>query len=173
MKNLYMKQPEIHWHNVGQSYRKNEHFKWCDSYCLGIKVIDDQHKRLLEFVNDLYNCDEINEGEEYIYFKEIIAQAVDYIKTHFATEEGIMLATRYPGYEEHKNFHNDFILKVVRSVRDYQAGKRLVINNFTHFLRNWVLSHIAIVDVGYIEYFKHIAILRSDGSLLLPQELTE
>jgi len=163
-----MKQPEIHWRNVNQSYQKTEHFKWCDSYSLGIKVIDDQHKRLLEFVNALCNDDEIHTDEEHDYFKEIIAQAVDYIKTHFAAEEGIMLATRYPGYDEHKKHHNDFILNVVRSAKDYHAGKRLVLSKFSCFLRNWILSHIAVVDVGYIDYFKSIAILRSDGSLILP-----
>ena len=168
MKSIYVRQPEMHWHYVGQSYRKNEPFKWCDSYSLGIKVIDDQHKQLLNFVNELSHHAVNHEGEEHTIFREIIANVVDYIKIHFATEEGIMLATGYPGFAEHKRHHKSFIINVLRSAREFEAGKRLALANFSCFMQNWVLSHIAVVDVKYIGYFKNIAILRSDGTLVLP-----
>ena len=167
MNKIYWKQPEIHWHYVENPCQKIEYVKWCDSYSLGIKVIDDQHKKLLDFVNDLSNHAAMDEEEEHHYFREIIMQVVDYIKTHFATEEGIMLATRFPDFTEHVIHHKRFIMNVVRIVKDYEAGKRLALNHFSNFMKNWVLSHIAVVDVKYIEYFKNIAILTSDGNLLL------
>ena len=150
-----------HWHRTDQ---KIDYIKWSNTYSLGIKLIDDQHKRLLESVNDFLNFAAENQMEEHARFKEVIAEVVEYIKVHFASEEGIMLATRFPGYEEHKKTHESFILTVIQSVRDYEAGNRLVLINFARFMKNWVFSHIAVMDVQYIDYFKKIIISRSDGS---------
>jgi hemerythrin len=144
---------------------KVEHVKWSNSYSLGIKVIDDQHKGLLEFVNELYNHATGNEADERMYFSMVIHQAVDYIKVHFASEEKILTATKYPGYKEHKKCHDDFTLTVIKSVKDFEAGKRLVLITFSRFLRDWILSHIAVVDRKYAEYFRQIATRGADGKL--------
>jgi hemerythrin len=147
------------------SNHKVEHVKWSNTYSLGIKLIDDQHKGLLDLVNELFNHSTGNEVVERAYFKEVIGQAVDYVKVHFATEEKYMLATKFPGYEEHKKAHSDFILAVVKSAKDFDAGKRLVLVNFSKFLRDWVLGHIAVMDVKYSEHFRKIASRKADGKL--------
>ena len=168
MKTIHWEKQEIHWHYLENPCQKVEYVKWCDSYCLGIKVIDDQHKQLLDFVNELSNHPAKDEIEDSLFFRKIITQVVDYIKTHFASEEGIMLATGYPGYADHVVHHKNFILNVIKSVKEYEAGKRLVLSKFSHYMRSWVLSHIAIVDAKYIDYYRHIAIISPDGSLLIP-----
>ncbi|MCL2094226.1 MAG: hemerythrin family protein [Treponema sp.] len=123
-----------------------------------IKLIDDQHMEILRFVNDLLNNKEETEADKHEYFKDVIGRTVLYIKNHFATEERIMLATRFPGYEDHKKAHNGFTLTVIKSAKDFEDGKRLVLTNFTNFLRNWVLAHIAVMDVLYIKHFKRFNI---------------
>jgi hemerythrin len=130
-----------------------------------IKIIDDQHKGLLDFVNDLYNHSSGDEKQERTYFSVVIQQAVEYIKVHFATEERYMLATKFPGYKEHKKAHDDFTLTVIKSVKDFEAGKRLVLATFSKFLKDWILSHIAIVDRKYADYFKQIATRKENGKL--------
>ena len=142
-----------------------EHVKWVDSYSMGIRVIDDQHKGLLDFVNDLYNHATGNEKDERIYFSSVIQQAVDYIKLHFATEEKYMLATKFPGYKDHKKEHDEFTMTVIKSVKDFEAGKRLVLTTFSKFLKDWVLSHIAVCDKLYSDYFKQLATRKDDGKL--------
>ena len=145
--------------------QKEEHVSWNNSYSMGIKLIDDQHKGLLEFVNELFDNSTGNEEDERVYFKKVIGQAVEYVKVHFATEEKYMLATKFPGYHEHKKTHEEFIRKVLVSVKDFEAGKRLVLTNFSRFLKDWVLSHVAVQDVKYAEYFKKIATRKADGKL--------
>jgi hemerythrin len=142
-----------------------EHVKWSNTYSLGIKVVDDQHKGLLEFVNDLYNHSTGNEKDERMYFSVVIQQAVEYIKVHFATEEKYMVATKFPGYKEHKKCHDDFTLTVIKSVKDFEAGKRMVLISFSKFLKDWILSHIAVVDKKYADYFRQIATRKEDGKL--------
>ena len=144
---------------------KVEHVKWSDSYSMGIRIIDDQHKGLLEFVNDLYNHATGNEKEERLYFSSVVQQAVDYIKLHFSTEEKYMIATKFPGYADHKKEHDEFTLTVIKSVKDFESGKRLVLTTFSKFIRDWIFSHIAICDKLYSDYFKKIATRKEDGKL--------
>ena len=151
--------------NLYQSAQTIVYVRWNPSYSLGIKQIDDQHKRLLGFVNDLYNHALDDETDKREFFKAIIGQVVDYIKKHFAIEEKVMLATQFPGYYIHKMAHEEFVLTVVKTVKDFEAGKRLVLTNFSNYLRNWILSHIAIVDVKYCDYIKKIAARNTDGKL--------
>jgi hemerythrin len=131
-----------------------EYVAWSNSYSVGIKVIDDQHKGLLEFVNDVFNHASGDAKQERAYFSEVIQQAVQYVKEHFATEEKYMISAKYPGYAEHKKAHDQFTLTVVKSVQEFQAGKRLVLHKFAYFLKNWVLSHIAVMDKKYGEFLQ-------------------
>jgi len=142
-----------------------DHVTWSNSYSMGIKEIDDQHKGLLDFVNDLFSHASANEAEEREYFKSVIQQAVEYVKVHFATEEKFMIATKFPGYVEHKKKHEEFIIMVLKSVKDFEAGKRLTLTNFGYFLKDWVLSHIAVMDKQYSIYFRKIATRKADGKL--------
>jgi hemerythrin len=145
---------------VGENY-----IEWSESYSLGIKMIDDQHKGLLDIVNDLYSHSTGNEFEEMLYFKNVIHQSVDYIKNHFMVEEKLLIATKYPGYAEHKKAHDQFTLMVVASARDFESGKRMVLEKFAHFLRDWILSHIAVMDQDYAAYLRKIATRKADGKL--------
>ena len=146
------------------SHRK-DYVTWSNSYSMGIKEIDDQHKGLLGFVNDLHNHATGNEKEEREYFKEVIQQAVEYVKTHFATEENYMVAAKFPGYTEHKREHDLFVRTIVKTVNDYQAGKRLTLTYLARFLKDWILSHVAVEDVQYARYFRSIATRKADGKL--------
>jgi len=146
--------------------RKHEkHVTWSDRYSMGVKVIDDQHKGLLDVANDLFNHATGDEYEEREYFKKVIQQAVKYIKEHFETEEKLMAATKFPGYAEHKTIHDGFTRTVLNSVKDFESGKRLVLEKFAYFLKDWVLSHIAVMDMQYAEYFRKIATRKADGKL--------
>jgi len=142
-----------------------EHVTWSNTYSMGVKIIDDQHKGLIDFVNDLFNHSTGNEAMERVYFTEVIQQAVQYIKDHFKTEEKLMQGTKFPGFPEHKKAHDEFTLTVVKSVKDFESGKRLVLEKFAYFLKDWVLTHIAVMDRQYADYFKKIATRKDNGKL--------
>ncbi|MDR1575126.1 MAG: bacteriohemerythrin [Treponema sp.] len=148
---------------------KSELVRWSATYSVGIKLIDDQHKGLLDLVNDLFNHVSADEATERAYFQKVIQTAVNYVKVHFATEEKIMLATRFPGYAEHKKAHDTFVLTVVDNIRDFEAGKKFTLAGFTRFLKDWVLTHIAIMDKQYFTYFKQIASRKANGRLTINQ----
>ena len=143
----------------------NELISWSQKLECGIKVIDEQHKGLVELVNEMFDHVTGNYVQERDYFNRAITEAVEYIKNHFATEEKIMLATKFEDYAEHKREHESFIIAVVKHIREYKSGKRHTLSSFTRFLRDWILSHIALVDKKYFEYLKSIAVRKDDGTL--------
>jgi len=144
---------------------------WSATYSVGIKLIDDQHKELLSLVNDMYNhVNNEDEEAERAYFKGIIRQAVDYVKIHFATEEKIMKGTNFQGYAGHKKAHDSFILSVVDAIKEFEEGKRVPLISFTHFIKDWILTHIAIMDKQYFEHLMKIATRKSNGKLSITQE---
>jgi hemerythrin len=126
---------------------------WSATYSVGIKLIDDQHKELFKLVNDMYNhVSNDDEDVERAYFKSVIRQVVDYIKKHFATEEKIMKMTKYNDYAKHKLAHDFFILSVVNMVQKFDEGKKVPLNTLTHFIKDWILTHIAIMDKQSFTY---------------------
>jgi len=145
--------------------QSKNHVSWSKTYSMGVKLIDDQHKGLVDFVNDLFNHASGNEKAERTYFALVIQQAVQYIKEHFQAEEKLMIGTKFPGYAEHKKVHDEFTLTVVKSVKDFESGKRLVLEKFARFLKDWVLTHIAVMDKQYADYFRKIATRKEDGKL--------
>jgi hemerythrin len=118
---------------------------------VGNKTIDDQHKELVKLTNEFYKDCKTN-GLAKAYFIKTIQGAVNYIKTHFSTEEEILRKVEYPVYDIHKKMHEDFIVKVVEQV--HMLGKK---DNpdpvgFVRFLMEWVVKHIAHADKLYTPY---------------------
>ena len=146
--------------------KNNELIKWTNKLACGIKVIDEQHMGLVSLVNEMFNHVTGNAVQENNYFARVAHEAVNYVKNHFSAEEKILLATKYPGYIGHKKEHDDFIQTLLESIRDYQAGKRFTLSTFTRFLKDWILSHIALVDKEYFEFFKMIATRSNNVGML-------
>jgi hemerythrin len=143
---------------------------WSSTYSVGVKSIDAQHMELINLVNDMYNHIAGDEKAERAYFKNVIHQTVEYVKAQFAAEEKILLASKYPGYAEHKKAHDLFILTVLENIRDYEDGKKINLAAFTHFLKDWILTHIAIKDKQYFDFLKRIAIRKANRELSVTRE---
>jgi len=123
--------------------------EWDNRYSVGIKIIDDQHKHLLELTNALHDaCRSHGHSHEKTRqkFRESIQSAVSYVQVHFSTEEKLMDKTDYPGTNAHKLEHKKFIQKVLENIKAFEEGKTFVPNAFVRFLKDWILEHIAIQD---------------------------
>jgi hemerythrin len=145
----------------------SELIKWSSTFECGIKLIDEQHKGLVNLVNEMFSHVTGDDEEEREYLNKILQEAVKYVRVHFATEERILTSTRFKGYAEHKKAHDTFILAVADNIKSFASGKRLPLVSFSRFLKDWVLSHIAVMDKQYFEYFKKIATRKADGRLTI------
>jgi hemerythrin len=136
--------------------------EWDEKYSVGIPLIDEQHKELIRLTNELYRgCLTGNDAARAFFF-DAVRGAMDYVKYHFSAEEKILENVNYPYLAEHKKAHEDFVLKMVEDVKSFQGGRKFVPNNFVRFLKDWILSHIAIADT---QYAKYIMDLKRQGKL--------
>ncbi len=73
--------------------------KWDDAYSLGIKNIDDQHKKLFDIVDKIFSLQESKDVKGNI--RTILHELFEYIKVHFKDEEEFMKSINYPDLAYH------------------------------------------------------------------------
>jgi hemerythrin-like metal-binding protein len=128
---------------------------WKDSYSVGIKTIDEEHKNLLRLINELQSATCYHTGEEFEH--RALAELIDYTKFHFAREEELMKKFEFPGYEDHKRQHDEMAAKTQLMVARYEQDNELgVLNEISIFLRNWLTNHISSTDKKYSEFLNFI-----------------
>ncbi|MDR2193072.1 MAG: bacteriohemerythrin, partial [Treponema sp.] len=107
---------------------------------------------LFRLTNNLYDACLEGDAKLNEYFKEVIRATVNYVQFHFTTEEKIMKHIDYSGFAAHKKEHEAFVKKVLENVKAFEEGHNFVPNAFVRFLRDWILTHIAVTDRKYSAY---------------------
>ncbi len=132
-------------------------FVWDNKYNVGIKRFDEQHKQLIEALND------INKAMEDKWDKLAIAQVINnlkkYAQEHLIEEEKFLLETGYPHFDEHKKQHSIFKEKLAKFCDDFNSDRCLLHFELSVFLKNWILSHISVVDKQYSDFLKSKGLL--------------
>jgi hemerythrin len=136
--------------------------EWDDRYSVNIQLIDDQHKELINLTNSLYKGCLSGDETARSYFMETIRGTVDYVKYHFSAEEKMLENLKYPDFAQHKREHESFIKQILEDVERFQEGRKFVPNVFVRFLKDWILTHIAVQDK---KYSKYIFDLKREGLL--------
>ena len=127
------------------------HFiSWKDEYSVGIDSIDQQHKKLVNLINQLQTAVDYSTGEE--FEREALKELVDYTRTHFSYEEGLMEKNGYPDFVAHKALHEKMIRKVEEVVAEYEQDEDLAMRDALNFLKSWLINHINGNDKQYSEF---------------------
>lgn len=124
--------------------------EWKDDYSVGIDSIDQQHKRLLNLINQLQTAVDYSTGEQ--FEREALDELVDYTKTHFSYEEGLMKDNDYPDFEAHKLQHEKMFKKVEEVLSEYEQDHDTAMSNAAEFLKDWLIRHINGTDKEYSSY---------------------
>ncbi|WP_111858178.1 bacteriohemerythrin [Acinetobacter sp. CFCC 10889] len=134
--------------------------KWLPEYNTGIEVIDDQHKRILDYINDLQNVDVVSDRAQ---IKEILDNIIDYTQSHFTFEESLQEEANYKYRVPHKRVHDLFIKRIEGYRQDFQDGKSIE-NELSEVLAKWLINHIQHDDADYVGAVKHnmIGIIREN-----------
>jgi hemerythrin len=129
----------------------NQLVEWSEDLSVGIQEIDEQHKVLLEILNEL------NDGLHDVRRKEIrlevLDKLIDYTKVHFAVEESLMRILGYPRYEEHKAEHDRLIGEIKEFREKFIQDPSAPTYELLVFLKRWLLNHIMKVDKHYEQHF--------------------
>lgn len=125
---------------------------WTRELESGIPVIDTQHKRLIEFINELHDAcqtDNINETNH------VMEGLLNYTITHFEFEESLQEKAGYPFLKAHRRIHEIFMKKVAEIRSRATQGENVALELLA-LLNGWLVSHIKGEDRDYIESVKII-----------------
>ena len=122
---------------------------WNSKMGLGVEEIDEQHKKLVDIVNELHDALKNNSYEEELM--TIFGELVDYTKYHFSEEEQMMEKAGYEDLESHKKQHVRFVEKLNRLRNRVYEGKKEISIELSTFLSNWLIGHILHSDKDYSE----------------------
>ncbi|PKO93289.1 MAG: hypothetical protein CVU16_05395 [Betaproteobacteria bacterium HGW-Betaproteobacteria-10] len=123
---------------------------WSNDLNTGIDVIDQQHKRIVDFINDL-EAAQLTKNQKLI--KEVVDDCVDYTLSHFAFEESLQEEAGYQYCKPHKRVHELF----TRKVSEYQQRLDLgddVGEELHGLLTRWLVNHIKRDDADYVSAVK-------------------
>lgn len=122
-------------------------FPWNHNFDTGVAEIDDQHRKLVQILNDLAGCIAFN--VDYIEVGKIIDSLVEYTAFHFTYEEGLWdkYLSDDPGVTDHKKVHQEFINEVKKfQARQKIAAVEVLAEEILGFLTKWLAAHILESD---------------------------
>ena len=124
---------------------------WSKDLDTGFAVIDNQHKRIVEYINALYDARTSGRKKEEI--SKVIDEMVDYTISHFTFEESMQEEAHYPYLKAHKRVHDLFARRVGEYRERFKLGEDIS-EELNNLLVTWLFNHIKRDDADYVESFK-------------------
>jgi len=122
---------------------------WEDSWSVGIKDIDEDHKKLVLLIQKLFGALITAQGAEYV--KTVFFELIDYTRYHFEREEEIYEKYDFNDLERHKQLHQDLIQQVLDISKELlsKGETEQVSDDFFEFLKRWLVDHILEEDLKF------------------------
>ena len=124
--------------------------KWDDAYSLGIKNIDDQHKKLFDIVDKIFSLQESKDVKGNI--RTILHELFEYIKVHFKDEEEFMKSINYPDLAYHIELHEQLVKSVSAILRD-PSRLDVIQMKMRVIAKQALIDHILEEDMNYQRYY--------------------
>ncbi|RDH87178.1 MAG: hypothetical protein DIZ77_18720 [endosymbiont of Seepiophila jonesi] len=125
--------------------------EWSESMSVGNPSIDQDHKIIVKLINQLHH--HVGAVEDRKALGSALNTLIDYTLYHFSREERVMLACRYPSFENHKRQHDKLIEQVVNIARRFSEKKENIVKDeLLGFLKNWLINHILKQDMKFCPY---------------------
>lgn len=143
--------------------------QWIPELNTDIEEIDIQHRRIVDYINRLY---ELRETPDRQALGEVIDETVDYTLSHFAFEESMIEEAGYMFSGPHKRVHELFIRRVAEMQARFEAGENIA-SELHGMLSRWLFNHIRNEDRGYVDAVKAYQRMTGKNSKDLAQQMKE
>lgn len=120
--------------------------EWTSDLNTGIEVIDNQHKRIVDYINQLENA---IKQQSRLSVGQVLDELVDYTLSHFAFEESLQEEAGYKFGKPHKAVHDLFAKRIAAYQGKHNAGEE-VAEQLHSMLGTWLVHHIKRDDMAYV-----------------------
>ena len=124
--------------------------EWSHDLDTGVDVIDNQHRRIVDYINELY---EAQESGDRAAVGEVLDQVVEYTVSHFSFEESLMQKAGYEFLDSHRKVHELFIKRAGKYVERFNNDEDIA-GELLSMLRRWLINHIKNEDSDYVPAVK-------------------
>jgi hemerythrin len=124
--------------------------QWTGDLDTGIDVIDRQHVRIVDYINDLEKANKKGDRQG---IQAVLDSLVDYTLSHFAFEESLQEEAGYKYCKPHKRVHELFIRRINEYCGRFKAGED-VTEELHKTLSAWLINHIKRDDADYVTAVK-------------------
>lgn len=122
--------------------------EWSDALSVGVKAVDDDHKILIDLVNQIQEVKAGRVGKNVV--GSVLTSLVEYTDYHFAREERIQEAIGFPNLEPHHAQHEALKRDAIAFLDSYhQSPDTVDIDALDAFLKRWLLEHIMRSDMAF------------------------
>lgn len=129
---------------------------WNNSLELGLTIVDEEHKILIQLINELHVINNLNKVSmsqpRDALLKCALRKLADYTQTHFVVEEEFMRVYKYPETDEHRRAHQAFIDRIASLTESIEDGGIDLPNSLMSFLKNWLSAHILQIDKKLVNF---------------------
>ena len=127
-----------------------EIIQWSPTLETGIDVIDQQHKRIVDYINAVGAAQEKDDRGE---VGKTLVDLIAYTQAHFSFEEALMEDAGYDQIHVHKLTHQLFFGRVVLLQERFISGEN-VTQDLYDMLMGWLIDHIKGEDQDYVAAVK-------------------
>ena len=122
-----------------------ETLNWTADLSIGIELIDDQHRRIVDYINELQEASQTNDLD---VVGRIIDDLMEYTVSHFSFEEAMMERAGYRFLGPHKKVHELFTRRVTEFRQRFKLRED-VASEMQETLIKWLMNHIKNEDRNY------------------------
>ncbi|MGB1199347.1 MAG: bacteriohemerythrin [Thalassotalea sp.] len=126
---------------------KTNEMVWKESYSVGIESLDNDHKKLINLLNQFTTAYDYAMSEE--YERQALRDLIDYTQYHFQREEQLLAEHHFPDLLAHKAQHKKMIAQVNSFMDLYNEQGHNALDEISDFLSNWLINHINGTDKEY------------------------
>lgn len=119
--------------------------EWSEELSVGVDEIDNDHKKLLEIVNQFYDAYRFSGRRSTVL--SALADIADYATWHFDHEERIMRREKFPGLDNHIQQHTALLDGLAGLIAGFETGRADITEATLDFLSAWVLVHLKTEDL--------------------------
>lgn len=128
-----------------------DHVAWDETMSVGVGILDDDHKRLLEMFNGLLKTGVVTKSKDDLI--PLIESLRDYTDVHFRREEAFMERHAFPDLETHKAAHRYFVDEVEKLAGELGGDHTMMLRiDLILLLKEWLIEHIQTTDKQYQPY---------------------
>lgn len=136
--------------------------KWDSTLETGHELVDAQHKELVAIFSEIAHA--AAPSRENAVVESLLIRLSDYVATHFAAEEDLMVAYDYSAAEfaEHRAEHARLAARTRELVLEHRTGTPTVLA-LAGLLQGWIVEHISVFDRSLVDHIREAETAQQAG----------